>query len=141
MRYVGFHNENTLPVKSGMKVVIPAGVKIRSTHPSKREYVSKRPITPIIHHVMPGQSTNISMFIGNDYYKRQQYPDAVEYFAAYDKLRADLDRETDHDKRRAMHEEYFKMSIPTANPSVCWAGTGGYWCEADINDILEANSL
>ena len=25
------------------------------------------------------------------------------------------------------------------NPKVCWAGTGGYWSECDINDILEAN--
>jgi hypothetical protein len=25
------------------------------------------------------------------------------------------------------------------NPKVCWAGTGGYWAEVDINDVLEAN--
>ncbi len=25
------------------------------------------------------------------------------------------------------------------NPKVVWAGTGGYWAEVDINDILEAN--
>lgn len=24
----------------------------------------------------------------------------------------------------------------TSNPKVCWAGTGGYWCEVDINHIL-----
>lgn len=24
------------------------------------------------------------------------------------------------------------------NPRVVWAGKGGYWCEADINDITEA---
>jgi hypothetical protein len=28
---------------------------------------------------------------------------------------------------------------PHSNPSVVWAGTGGYWHEVDINDILEAN--
>lgn len=24
------------------------------------------------------------------------------------------------------------------NPKVVWAGSGGYWCEADMNDIPEA---
>lgn len=28
------------------------------------------------------------------------------------------------------------MGIPPRNPMVEWAGSGGYWCEADINDIL-----
>jgi len=26
------------------------------------------------------------------------------------------------------------------NPKVVWAGAGGYWAEADINDIPEANA-
>ncbi len=25
------------------------------------------------------------------------------------------------------------------NPKVCWPGSGGYWSQVDINDILEAN--
>jgi len=28
--------------------------------------------------------------------------------------------------------------VPSKNPTVCWAGPGGYWSEADINDIPEA---
>jgi hypothetical protein len=28
-----------------------------------------------------------------------------------------------------------------SNPSVRWAGTGGYWNEVDINDILDANGI
>lgn len=31
--------------------------------------------------------------------------------------------------------------VPTANPTVEWAGSGGYWCWVDINDILAANGL
>jgi len=27
------------------------------------------------------------------------------------------------------------------NPSVRWPGTGGYWCEVDINDIPEVQKL
>jgi len=26
------------------------------------------------------------------------------------------------------------------NPSVCWAGPGGYWSEVDINDVPEAKN-
>lgn len=36
----------------------------------------------------------------------------------------------------AFRKEYVR---PTA-PKVVWPGTGGYWAEADLNDILEANS-
>jgi hypothetical protein len=25
---------------------------------------------------------------------------------------------------------------PAVNPKAVWAGSGGYWCEADINDIV-----
>lgn len=27
---------------------------------------------------------------------------------------------------------------PMTSPTICWAGTGGYWAEADLNDIPEA---
>lgn len=27
------------------------------------------------------------------------------------------------------------VMVPIENPKVCWAGNGGYWCEADINDV------
>ena len=32
------------------------------------------------------------------------------------------------------------VTTPTSNPSVRWPGVGGYWFEADINDIPEAAS-
>jgi len=28
--------------------------------------------------------------------------------------------------------------VPMTNPSVVWAGTGGYWMEVDMNDVPEA---
>lgn len=34
--------------------------------------------------------------------------------------------------------EDLKVGEPTSNPSVRWAGAGGYWCEVDLNDIPEA---
>lgn len=26
---------------------------------------------------------------------------------------------------------------PIKNPSIRWAGTGGYWCEVDVNDVVK----
>lgn len=36
----------------------------------------------------------------------------------------------------------FSADAPThlENPKVCWAGTGGYWAECDLNDVPEAQS-
>lgn len=28
-----------------------------------------------------------------------------------------------------------------SNPTVTWAGSGGYWCSVDLNDILDANGF
>jgi hypothetical protein len=38
-------------------------------------------------------------------------------------------------KGSAFRKEYIR---PTS-PKVVWPGTGGYWAEADLNDILKAN--
>jgi hypothetical protein len=33
---------------------------------------------------------------------------------------------------------YHNEVIPPRNPRVCWAGSGNYWTEVDINDVPEA---
>jgi hypothetical protein len=30
-------------------------------------------------------------------------------------------------------------SLDRKSPRVCWPGTGGYWCEVDINDLVDAD--
>lgn len=35
------------------------------------------------------------------------------------------------------NESYFKEFVILANPTICWAGTSGYWMEVDINYLLE----
>jgi hypothetical protein len=34
---------------------------------------------------------------------------------------------------------YRGEAIPAVNPSVSWAGPGGYWSDVDINDLPEVN--
>lgn len=36
------------------------------------------------------------------------------------------------------HLSYRKETVSAVNPSVRWAGEGGYWHEVDINDVPEA---
>lgn len=81
MRYEGYVPETELPIRPGHRVLIPKGVKIRSTHPQRGTYISGRNMTVTIHHILPGTS------------------------------------------------HY-------SNPKVVWAGSSGYWCEVDINDVI-----
>jgi len=84
MKYEGYFPKEELPIKPGDKVIIPMGIKIKSLHPKKKEYVSRRKQTIEVNHILSGVTT------GN---------------------------------------------LPKSNPKVCWAGSGGYWCEVDINDL------
>jgi hypothetical protein len=86
MSYIGYCEEENLPIKSGDTVIIPKGIKVKTMNPSKKEYITKRTMKIKVHHTLPG-----STWGGN----------------------------------------------PKSNPSIVWAGMGNYWCEVDINDIVE----
>lgn len=32
--------------------------------------------------------------------------------------------------------KYYGLFIPIENPKVCWAGSGSYWSDVDINDVV-----
>lgn len=97
--YVGFYQDSELPVKQGMEVVIPKGIRVTSTNPSKKEYVTKRAQTVTVHVVLPGEAWEQAWDLGG------------ALFAA------------------------------ARNPQVSWAGASGYWCDVELNDILDANNL
>ena len=78
--------QKNLPINQGDMVFIPKGIKVKSTNPKKREYITKKTIKIKVAQTLPG------ITIGDN---------------------------------------------PIKNPSIRWAGTGGYWCEADINDVIK----
>lgn len=127
MRYEGFHADAVLPIKRGQKVVIPAGTTVRSMG-SKGVYVTKRAQTVFVRGVMNGQSVS-NYYALND---RQHHGPLKAAGFDFSVIRA---------MRDAGDPEYYRGFVPISNPSITWAGTGGYWCDADINDILEANGL
>jgi len=126
-KYLGYHDEWTLPIKPGMKVRIPKGTMLRSMHPSKDgPYPAARAQTITVHHLMPGWSIPCNHVL-ND---RDMYELA-------EKNGVDLEEieiwKLDNDIR------YYNEMIPMGNPKIVWPGKGGYWVEADVNDIEVIN--
>lgn len=51
----------------------------------------------------------------------------------HDVYRGRCDAEGFHRTRASSNEEALQASV--RQPEVVWAGTGGYWCHADLNDV------
>lgn len=123
MRYEGYHDTATLPVRKGQTIVIPAGVRVKSMNPRKPEYVTKRRQTVTVRMVMCGQSVNYHTALNDRYYRdplEKRGFDFTPLQAAYENNTA----------------EYYRGRVAITNPSIAWAGEGGYWCDVDINDVL-----
>ncbi len=109
-KYIGYHEDNELPIKRGDVVTIPKGTTVRTMHPSRKLYVTKRSQKVTVDHILNG--------IGLP----EGHPRCDEFY-------------------RAFHDHETSATRQIRNPSIRWPGTGGYWCEADINDVLEAKTV
>jgi|APSaa5957512622_1039677.scaffolds.fasta_scaffold25915_2 hypothetical protein len=147
----GYHDLRELPIKRGARVYIPKGTHITSSGPgelSTRE--AGRGYRVVVHHVLPGRT----MTVGHVYVRdgEQDWSWAVrekDLYGAMTRLglphmyRRDIEAALEKIKELAMqnlhspysHRKMMDARIHTENPSVRWAGTGGYWQEADINDV------
>lgn len=122
MEYIGFHTHSTLPEMKGTKVRIPKGTMLRSMHPSKDGwYENGKTMTITAHHVLNG----VSLPVYDLLYQRGKY--GSEYPA-----HSNVDWD---EVEKLMENNGSNHLYPTENPRVVWAGTGGYWVEADINDV------
>ena len=120
--YIGHHNDSALPIKQNDWIVIPAGVTVKSCG-SKGTYVTKRRQKVKVRIIMNGQSIPAGTALNDrDYYGPLK--SAGYDFTILEALRASND------------PEYYSLMVPIANPSITWAGAGGYWCDADINEVL-----
>jgi len=128
MRFSGYHDSATLPVKRGQTIVIPAGTTVKTMHPSRASYVTKRKQTVKIDHVLSGSSIS-----GLDALQDRKWRAGLE--------RRGYDFTHLEELYKANSREFYDFRVPISNPSVRWPGAGGYWNEVDINDILEINGL
>jgi len=116
MTYVGYQKD--LPIKPGDQVVIPKGTLVKTMHPGRASYVTARAQRVKVNHMMPGCSWHYSM-IGER--------EARDF---------GLNLDTLQELRRTDGVKYMDSYHHVSNPAVVWAGTGGYWCEVDINLVL-----
>ena len=102
---------------------IRAGSVVKST--KRGEYTTARTQTVRLYHYINGYSCTASTAL-ND---RDVYYPLLEKgydFAPLKKLR--------EDDYQAFHTV---QMVEIRRPTVVWAGTGGYWCETDINNVVQ----
>lgn len=136
LKYKGFHQDEQLPFKKGQEIVIPKGTPVHSM--KRGHFITTRKQTVTINHFGCGQSFHIGHFRDGErhagsHYNRNDIPKLEGLYGT-----ADLELLVHHPDAVVKGRDIF---IPTQNPSVIWPGTGGYWCEVDINLLLEANGV
>lgn len=123
---IGFQEDskviNETGINRGTTVLIPKGTLINSCHPSKKSYISKKDMKVKVHHLMPGQNIPV-----ND----RDYNDQIKNYSQLTGAVCLLGKNNGEILPRGIN-----ATLPISNPSVCWAGSSGYWCEADINSVI-----
>lgn len=152
--YIGYHETKSLPIKRGQTVTIPKGTKVKSFNPSRREYVLTRAQTVTVNHLMNGQTYTAASVIVKDGVETS-FRWSVSDRDIHSMMEIlDIPNETPAEKAAALAaleakarehlvlryerdgHQVFDAIIHTSNPTIVWPGTGGYWCEVDINDVL-----
>ena len=129
MNYRGYCE--TLPIKKGDTVIIRKGTTINSFNPSKLAYTAKKDTKVNVNHVLCGSCISASLVDRHDILFLES--------AGYDEeIRKQLNDLYWHEIQRVGYDSvnHQRYAYPVTNPSVVWAGTGGYWCEVDINEVL-----
>lgn len=137
MRFKGYHESVDLPFKRGQDIVIPPGVEVVSTNPKRRRYKTNRRTVVRIDHLGCGRS----FCVGHAFEEtgervgsltdRRDKPILEDLYGT-----SDPEMLVHHSDAVVRGRSVF---VPIDNPTVVWAGTGGYWCEVDVNLLLEAN--
>ena len=128
-KLIGFHEDNIVKQQTGISrgsvILIPKGTKVKTMHPSRNEYVTKKDMKVKVHHLVPGQNVPL-----ND----RDYKPQIEEYSKQEGSMCLLGRSNDEILPRGIN-----ATAPIHNPGVVWAGNSGYWCEADINEVIVIN--
>lgn len=148
-KIIGYH-DGPLPYKKGDTVRIKKGTALRSTRSGQTEFTCGRTYTVKVNHTLHGRSIRIG-------YRRYDPEGTVTEEDISFELRSDrntclhlfgsdtLEVLLPHAVERSHYDyedgsRYVDLYIPVDNPSVRWVGSGGYWMEADINDIEQVQT-
>lgn len=144
MKFKGYHDVANLPFTQGARIVIPAGTPVVSTHPQRKHFTTKRQQTVKAHSLGCGMSLCIGWETGDGVRRGHltHRGDGERLASIYGT--SDPQELVQHPAAtlQSNGEGHTKsVFLPVQNPSVCWVGAGGYWCEADLNLLLEANGV
>lgn len=136
-KFEGYFEEKDLPVRRGQEIVIPAGIMVRSTHPSRETFVTTRRQVIRVHHILPGCSWGVG-FESKDGERHGSLMAGRDARLLKERFGTD-------DPHVLVNLSEAKVRggnvfLPMESPKVVWAGSGGYWCEVDLNRLLLATA-
>lgn len=128
--FYGFCEQYELPIKQDDVVVIKKGIMVKTVgrleKPAGKTYKVK------VNHILSGQSLYIGRMMDNELLNVFDSSDlriAMKMYGTDDLTILYPMTRVDDNGHILLHIE---------SPKVVWAGPGGYWTEADINDLDEA---
>lgn len=127
--YRGFHEDNELPIRLGQTIQIPKGTIVEhrgQLQETKRSYRVR------VDHVLNGMSYCVG------YWHKPTQTAHFSFVSRYDRERVKELYGTDDLSQLwpLMSVRGGNIFLPIINPQVRWAGKGGYWSAADINQLL-----
>lgn len=132
-------------MRHGMQVKVPKGTSISTTHPI-RTRIAKRDSVVTVHHTLPAERIILAT----------RYPDRLFFEGGTRQQialcqRLGLPHRTDAEIQTSLESllpatvaepvtpmssvAYLMLEIRPA--MVCWAGSGGYWCEVPQTAVVE----
>lgn len=107
-------------IARGTKVRVPSGVCVRSTHPGRKNWLSKRSQVIKVDHELGGRYVPVREAL-------------TEYRGSLEGQGFDLS--TLEKWKLDNSAEFYRMMVLIEPPSIRWAGTGGYWCEVPASAV------
>ena len=127
-QYLGFHRPEELPIKRGQELTIPKGTIYQhrgKLHETRRAHKVK------VQSVLGGMSYCVGHRY-NDGDVRFSYSNRRDR----DNIKAAYGTDVLAQLWPLMTIRENSLFLPISNPEVTWAGAGGYWSDADINQFV-----
>ncbi len=136
----------TAAIQQGDRVRIRKGAVIKSTHPQQSRRVAGRAYTVTVRMVFEPEkvcvgrrnytSEDVVSYESFGYYDRyadERVAEVHNGISDPEKLKEHIVEGPHHTRPDGSH--YCDLFIQVAPARVSWAGTGGYWCDAEVGQV------
>lgn len=135
----GYNEDVIQAVRRGQIVTIYKGVLVSNYHTGEK--LSGKTYKVKVDHVLPGIAHSVGWWdsqTGQVTFQQMDGKHTDPFFRAYGTRNLEDLVFYMHTRTGASSASgrLHYLYLPLENPKIRWAGTGGYWSEADINDIL-----